>query len=102
MWHCQDPQQHEGPQPSLHCELLTEEGLHLLGNQRSPAHSRTTPCIQGLGFWENQQIKAVPEYIRFSRTVVLKTSLKGKSALCDFAGTLKQHKLLLIQLRCQQ
>lgn len=75
------------------------EGIAFVG--KSPAH-RTIHCIQGLGFWEKQQIKAVPEYISFSRTVVLKTSLKGKSALFEFAGTLKQHNLLLIQLRCQQ
>lgn len=100
--HCQHPQQHEGLQPSLHHELLTQRGLHLLANQRSPAHSRTNHCIQGLGFWEKQQIKAVPEHIRVSRTVVLKKSLKGKSALFEFAWTLKQHNLLLMQLRCQQ
>lgn len=28
MQHCQHPHQHEGLQPSLHYELLTEKGLH--------------------------------------------------------------------------
>lgn len=36
----------------------------------------------------------MPEYITLSRTVVLKTFLKGKSALFEFAQTLKQHNLL--------
>lgn len=71
----------------------------LVGKSKvSSAQQTKTTVSKELRFQKQEEINAVPEYIKFFRFVVLKKSLKGTSVLFEFAQNLKRYNMLLMHL----